>query len=382
MPDLYDLLKDTLSQSGPARAMDELISSLRAAKDFHRLFEALTLRAKHELGLPLLRTTDLAQASPEIREQLENRLMQACREVGQLLLAEGDIPGAYSYFQMIGELEPLRESLDTRIPSADEVPSLVEIALYRQVHPARGIALVLEHYGLCQAITACESLFGSPAPAIARQASVEQIIQRLHQDLSERLSAEITSREGSTPAPATLADWVATRDWLFEADNYHIDTSHLNAAVRMARLIEPTPLYREAADLCAYGERLSPRYRYPDPEPFGDVYADSRRFFLAMLDSSDEPSLAYFRRKAESLDPNEVGTYPIEIYLRMLQARGRLAEAIRFGTARPELVGGTLAALVDSICEEAGDYSALAASARQRQNGPAYLAALLAGLSS
>jgi hypothetical protein len=358
--------------------MDELIASLRATKDFHRLFEARTLQAKHELGLPLLRTTDLTLTAPEIREQLERRLMQACREVGGLLLIEGDIPGAYSYFHMIGELEPLREALDTKIPSTDEIPSLVDIALYRQVHPARGIALVLEHYGLCQAITACESLFGSPAPSIARQASVEQIIQRLHQDLSERLAAEIASREGSAPPPGTLAEWVVSRDWLFEADNYHIDTSHLNAAVRMARLIEPTPLYTLAADLCAYGERLSFRYRYPDSEPFGDVYADSRRFFLAMLDPADEESLAYFRSKAESLDPSEVGTYPIEVYLRMLQSRGRLADAIRFGTARPELVGGTLAALVDSICEEAGDYSALAASARQRQNGPAYLAALLA----
>jgi hypothetical protein len=362
--------------------MDELIASLRASKDHHRLFEARTLQAKQELGLPLLRTTDLAQASPEIRQHLENRLMEACREVGQLILAEGDIPGAYVYFQMIGELEPVREALDTKVPPADEVPSLVDIALYRQVHPARGIALVLEHYGLCQAITACESLFGSPTPSVARQASVEQIIQRLHQDLSERLASEIASTEGSPPPPGTLADWVASRDWLFEAENYHIDTSHLNSAVRMARLIEPTTLYRQAADLCSYGERLSPRYKYPDPEPFADVYADSRRFFLAMLDPSDEKSLAYFQQKAESLDPSKVGTYPIEVYLRMLQARGRHADAIRFGTARPELVGGSLATLVDSICEEAGDYSALAVLARQRQNGPAYLAALLAGGSS
>ena len=43
---------------------------------------------------------------------------------------------------------------------------------------------------------------------------------------------------GQPPADATLAELVTANEWIFENDNYHIDTSHLSATVRFARLIE------------------------------------------------------------------------------------------------------------------------------------------------
>jgi hypothetical protein len=375
---IFDQLQSTLQQQGPSAALGSLVDFLTQSKQYHRLFEALTLRAKFDLNLPVSVHADLSQIDLASKTALEDRLMQACRDVGNLLLEDGDVPGAYSYLQMIGELQPIQDSLQSSIPKPEEVAAWIDIALYRGVHPARGIALIIEHYGLCQAITACESLFAQNTPAPARRTAVEQVVDRLHHDLVQRLASEIEAKEGSQPRAHSIADLISARTWLFDDDNYHIDTSHLQAAVRMARLIDSTKAFEQATELCRYGEKLSPKYRYADPEPFADVYADSRRFFETLLGRSTDEGLAYFKEKAHHLEPADVGTFPIEVYLRLLQGLGRQQEAIAFLQTRSNLVPGNLGGLVDTICEEVGDYSMLAAWARDRENVPAYLAALLA----
>ena len=58
----------------------------------------------------------------------------------------------------------------------------------------------------------------------------------------------------------TVLKLIEGRDWLFEDDGYHIDTSHLSSVVQMAVHLTPCDELRLARELCAYGKRLSPRF--------------------------------------------------------------------------------------------------------------------------
>ncbi len=49
----FDLIEQTFREQGAASAIDRLVTEIERDKDHHRLFDALCLRAKHGLGLPL-----------------------------------------------------------------------------------------------------------------------------------------------------------------------------------------------------------------------------------------------------------------------------------------------------------------------------------------
>src|SRR5262249_33042441 len=140
------------------------------------------------------------------------------------------------------------------------------------------LSLILARYGTCQGITACEQLLAQGLKQDVRNDCIRLLVRQLHRELLERLGAEIAAKEGRAPAGASVPMLLKGRDWLFEDENYHIDTSHLNAVVRLSRLLPKGEELLLAMQLCEYGQRLSQRYRYPDPPPFEDVYADTAVF--------------------------------------------------------------------------------------------------------
>lgn len=375
---MFDVIQKRFREAGPAAALEALVEHLSRAQDFHRLFEARTMLARRELGLPPLARGGFDRLAPEAREALENRLAAACREVGVAMLEAGNLAGGYHYLQMIDETAPVREKIEALVdPAPEDLPTVVEIAVARGVHPERGIDLILEHYGLCQAVSACESLYASGVSETVREGCVRRLVRAIHAELSARLRGEVERREQAPPSGESLVEWLVGRDWLFEDENYHIDASHLNAIVRMARVL---PACREAelcVDLCEYGRRLSPRFRYPDPPPFEDVYEDGLRYFEVVLGRNVESGLARFRAKAEASDPREVGAFPLEVYLHLLRRCGRLHEAVAFASRRACDLPGSTAATVDEICLEAGDFDAMMRMARERGDPLGFAAALI-----
>ena len=302
--------------------------------------------------------------------------MAACRDVGLALLEEGDIASAYNYLHMIDEIDPLRDYIEQAVTTPDALPAVIDVALARGVHPARGVSLVLEHYGLCHAITACESLMSS-MPSHATCACIATVVRATHEELTRRLRDEIVKREG-TPPVGHVRDWLDDRRWLFENDNYHLDTSHLNAVVRMARVLPQCDETHLAIDLCSYGNRLSEKYRYPDPCPFENVYADTQRYLEVIAGLGGDEHLAYFRAKADAANPLEVGTYPAEIHVHLLRSTGRIDEAIAYAEKHLNEQAGSASSTVNEICQSAGDYEAMARLARRRGDVLSYAAALIA----
>ena len=375
---VFDAIQERLRERGAVAALESLVERLSLAQDFHRLFEARIMLARRELGLPLLARDRLDSLAPEVREALEDRLAAACRDVGVAMLDAGNLAGGFEYLQMIGETAPVREKIEALVdPSPEDVAAAVEIAVARGVHPERGIQLILEHYGLCQAVTACETLSVQGASESVREGCVRRLVRAIHAELSLRIEQEIERREQAPPSGASLVERLVGRDWLFEDDNYHIDASHLNAIVRMARVL---PACREAElciELCEYGRRLSPRYRYPDPPPFEDVYEDGLRYFEVVLGRNVESGLARFRAKAEASDPREVGAFPLEVYLHLLRRCGRIHEAVEFASRRACDLPGSTAAAVNEICLESGAFDAMIRMARERGDPVSFAAALI-----
>jgi hypothetical protein len=379
---VFDELERTLTTEGPAAAADRLVETLRTAGNYDALFYALLLRARQRLGADPVPTRPASELPEALHTPYEDAIRDASRTVGQLFIDAADIPRAWNYFRLIGEPGPVRDAIENVVLGEDdEFFPLVEIALHQGVHPRKGFDLVLDRQGICNAIT----IFGGFEAALApddRAYCARRLVFALHDQLRERLRAEIHQHDGTElPAAATMPELIAGRDWLFGDDSYLIDVSHLGAVVQAAARLPPGHEgLPKAIELCDYGARLSPKMRYPGEPPFEDLYTDHGVYLRVLVRKDVEHGLDRFRIKAETLDPEEVGTRPAEVYVNLLLLAGRPASAAAaarkyLGTADERSLScpGPL-----ELTRREGDYAAFAEIARARGDVVHFLAGLLA----
>jgi hypothetical protein len=135
-----------------------------------------------------------------------------------------------------------------------------------------------------------------------------------------------------------------------------------------------------ARELCAYGERLSPKLRYPGEPPFDDLYCDAGTYLGVLAGEDVEAGLAHFRAKVEAMDPDR-GSLPAEVYVNLLLHAGRCNEAL--AVAREHLTDADERQLTCpgplELSRRAEDYRAFAEVARARGDAVHFLAGLLAG---
>ncbi len=261
-----------------------LAQRLRDEKRYHELFDALLLATRHRLGLPIVLTAPLDDLPESERNQVETAYLDACREIGLLLLGEGDVRSAWHYLRPLGDKSLVARQLERLEPNEENLEDIIEIALHQAVAPSLGFRLVLEHFGVCNAITAFDSSIAGLRRA-DRQAPAAMLVRRLHADLLESLAADIRRREQSQVAETSIPRLLEDREWLFLNNNYHIDTTHLAAVVRFARAIDDPATLRLAVELTEYGRRLARQFQFVGDEPFVDAYATHALFFGASLAS-------------------------------------------------------------------------------------------------
>src|SRR6516165_8959080 len=97
-PAVFDSLKVRLAADGPKAAADQLCESLRQAGDYGKLFYALLLKTRIEMGILPIPTASAVDLSNAQQEQYEQAIREACRTVGLLFLDAGNIGAAFSYF--------------------------------------------------------------------------------------------------------------------------------------------------------------------------------------------------------------------------------------------------------------------------------------------
>jgi hypothetical protein len=383
-PGIFDDLQQCLADQGPASAIDRLCTLLRERKDYPALFYALLLKKRHELGVSPIPTGPSQDLPEALHEPYEQAIREAARLVGGLLLEEGNIPHAWGYFRMIGEPEPVARTLEKIQPAeGDDIQPLIEIAYHHGVLPRKGFDWILERYGICNAITTVTSQDQS-LPADVRDYCLRRLVRALYAELFERLKAEIIHREEKEPAATTIRELMTGRDWLFEDDCYHIDMSHLGAVVQMSIYLPPSEELALARELCAYGQRLSPRFQQQADPPLDDFYRDHGVYLAVLAGDGVEEGLAHFRAKVEGADVEEFGTRPAEVLINLLLQVERPAEAL--AVARRFLANGDRRQLIcpdiPQLCQRAGDYRTLAEVARQQADPVHFMAGLLASRQS
>jgi hypothetical protein len=378
-PTIFDDLHQCLTEAGPDAAIERLCAVLRDRKDYTALFYALLLKKRHELGVSPVPTGPSQDLPEEVHGPYEDAIRAAARLVGQLYLDEGNIPHAWIYFRMIGDPEPVARALEQVQPAeGEDIQPVIEIAYHHGVNPRKGFDLILERYGICNAITTVTSQEMS-LPGDVREYCLTRLVRALYHELLERLKGEIVRREGAAPDPATIGDLMAGRDWLFEDDFYHIDISHLGAVVQMSMYLPAGEELNMARQLCGYGTRLSPRFQQPGDSPFQDMYRDYAVYLAILAGENVEQNLDHFRAKIETADPETDGTRPAEVLVNLLLRLDRPAEALAVGRRHLTKVENRslLCPGITELCQRAHDYGALTEVGRELADPVHFMAGLL-----
>jgi hypothetical protein len=383
-PTAFQVLDQALRASGPSAVLDHLVRDLTERGETRALLDALLLKARHELGLPLIQAGNLGELAEPIRTEYEERYVAAIRTVGTRLLDAGDIPGSWPYFRAIGEIEPVAGAIAAYVPVEDDerLGPIIEVAFNQGANPRRGFELILDQYGTCSAITAFEHL---PSEEATRIAAADRLVRRVHDDLVANLRAEIAQRGQPLPPEGTsIAALIAGRPWLFADDAYHIDISHLAAVVRVAPMLRDPATIAQAVGLTDYGRNLSPRHRSEGEPPFEAHYEDHALYLRALLGGAGDidAALHHFREKlgqADGADAGAEGAYSAQILVGLLLRLDRLDEAIDVAAEHlarlPE--SSLLCPSVAQLCQRAGQPGRLARIARANGDLVHYAAAIL-----
>jgi hypothetical protein len=376
----FENLKSELDAHGPDAVLAQVAKQLRGEKKYHELFEALKMQVRRKLRLPISTSEGADSLSEAKRNELEEGLVAACREVGTLLLKEGKVREGWMYLRPVGYRAEAAKLLADVKPSDDNTEEIIEVTLHEGVDIARGFGLVLESYGTCSSITTYDSSVAR-RPRKEQEPAARLLLHRLHADLLGSVKADIARQEGTQPKEKTLKELVADRDWLFQENSYHIDTTHLASTTRIARNCSDPADLRLGLDLTEYGRRLSAQFQYQGDEPFAETYPAHSLYFQALLGENVEEALAYFKNKAEMLDPQYHTLVPAETYVDLLARLGRYKEAVAAAIAlsKPGVQPVGIAPSLLELAEKAGDYSAVLEYCKGRGDTLGYAAALVAG---
>ena len=374
----FDQLQSALAAGGPEAALAETAKVLREQKKFHELFEVLKMQVRRRIGLPLLYSDTGDSLGEAQRTQLEEGLVAACREVGSLLLKGGKVREGWMYLRPVGDKAEAARLLSAIEPGEENTEDLIEVCLHEGIDIARGFGLVLSSYGTCSSITTYDNSVAR-RPRIEQQPAARQLLHRVHADLVASVKHDIARQEGQQPKETSLRDLVADRDWLFQDNAYHLDTTHLAATVRIARVLSDPADLRLALDLTEYGRRLSEQFQYQGDEPFAEMYPAHAYYFQALLGENVDEALAFFQSRAEMLDPQYHGLAPVETYVDLLSRVGRHRQAIdaavKLNPKGLQPIGQAPSLL--ELAEKAGDYSPVMNYCREKGDLLGFAAALV-----
>src|SRR5260370_8182942 len=128
----FERLERTYRSDGVEAVFDLLIRRARDERDSRVLFGARIMQARHRLGLPLIETEPVLDLPAGQRLTYETAFREAARETGELLLAGGDIAGAWAYFKAIGAPPPVATAIE-RLNGANTLPPLITIPFHQDL---------------------------------------------------------------------------------------------------------------------------------------------------------------------------------------------------------------------------------------------------------
>lgn len=299
----------TASQHASAQdILTRLIATLEQDQQYGAWFEALKLQARFDLGLEPWSVGSVEVLSAEVQRQLEDRLVEACRLVGERMIAAGRIAEGWMYLRPVGDaaraVELLR-GLEAKDEYADQI---IEVALGYGVAPAWGFELLLGRMGTCNAITAFDTQMVNAALP-ERQQAAALLVRHLYTELLKNVRHHgLKHSTGTAPvlesevAAFDLLQWLERVPDLTANQNYHTDPSHLSSVVRIGRIVDDPEPQRLAWQLCGYGRQLDELFQpqgYAVFEPYFDAH---QSYFEVLLSPESSPAgLDFFRQRRAEL---------------------------------------------------------------------------------
>ena len=376
----FDRITELKESAGPKAAIDFLIETLREEKNFHKLFDAMLLKKKQELGLPLVRPTSLEDVPDDQRPEFEKFYIDSAREVGRLLLESDQLNEAWLYFRTIQEPQVVAEALDkTPLPDDyEKAQELINIALYEGANPIRGLEYLLQSNGTCNTITALDQAIGQ-FPEDDRKRAAQVMVKHLYDELLASVKADVDRRMTLPPSAKepTLRELILGKDWLFQDGNYHIDVSHLNSVVRFARFLDADcPELDLATQLAQYGSQLDQQYQYPAEPPFDDYYAAHLQFFNLLSGHNVDDAVTFFEQKIAA-DPDEEDQQMIAyVLVDVLVRTNRLEKAMAVASKHLRFLDEQSFSFPE-LCNKAGDKAAWADTAKEKGDLVSFTAAIV-----
>lgn len=323
--EIFDLLDQKRDDS--PEMLDRMIEHFRGSRQPMELFEALKMRTRCRLGLPLVTSEGEPVRPEEVERQLEVGLLDACREAGTMLMEEGRVAEGWMYLRPTGDTELARQLIGRVDITEDNYDEMIQVLLHEGIDVGRGFQAVLDHQGTCNSITLYEQSLAARSKS-DRKAAASRLLDHLYNELISLLRADIANRESPPGEDETLAEMVEKRRWVLEDGGYHLDTTHLSSTVRIAVLLDDPVQLKKAWELTQYGRRLHHQFQYPGEEPFVDFYPAHAAYFSILLGDHVDAGLKMFERKARTVDAVAQGTAAIETYVDLLDRVGRPTEAV------------------------------------------------------
>jgi hypothetical protein len=372
---VFERIEERFRSQGPEAVFDAGVDYAREQRDHGLLFGMRAMQARHRLGLALIDTGPVPRLPSDQQAVYEGALREAAREAGNLLLTGGDIVVAWPYFKAIGDYGPVAAAIES-VNEGENLDGVIEIAFQEGVNPRKGFELLIQHHGICSAIT----WFGSIRNSGSRQQCLNLLVEALYREVQKALRETIAATECAPPAAASVAELMAGRPWLFDGMRYYVDSTHVASILGFARELEDPPALRMAVELADYGEALNPMFHYRGEPPFDDPYVDGGIYLRAILGDEVETAITHFRGKAVTKSVIPGDTTPAEVLIDLLVRLNRYEEAIQasleylpVSTVSPDGCPS-----ISQLCQMAADYPKLRELSQQRGDLLGYAAGLIA----
>ena len=319
----FELVKRLLDQEKTPELLQYLAEHFISEKQYSELFEIRKFQIRNQLGLPLNLENQLHALRTEQQRDMEDRLLDACKEVGSLCFASGDISRGWMFLQPLIDRESVKQIIESVSVNDKNLDELIEVALYQWGAPEFGYRLLLENQGTCNGITFFDTQIAYQ-DSETRKNLTEILIDHLYHELISNINAVVAERNPGESENQSLIGLIDQHSWIFENCGHHIDVTHLASAVRIARFAETHASLNQAIELCTYGKKLDPQLQYESEPPFENLYSDHAHFFQAILGVDTETAIAHFKSKAQRWAGTEfehdVRAVLIELFVRTDQS--------------------------------------------------------------
>lgn len=322
------------SSANADQMFEHVIQFYAGSRCATEMFEAMKMRLRAQLGLPIIAREDEPRLPDELQQQLENGLLKACRDAGTMLIQDGKISDGWMYLRVLDDKNLGRKLLASTEITDENYDEMIQVLLHEGVDLGRGFRAVIDHQGTCNSVTLFDQAIVGRSKQ-DRQAAAAELLDHFYDELTAMVQADVATRQPNKPAAPNpvaanqnLGQLLSEQDWLLKDGGYHLDTTHLSAVVRNASVLEDPKLLGKARELVQYGRGLHHEFQYPGDEPFVDFYPAYAVFYDVLLGVNVDAGLEIFRRKAERADTDRHGTAAAETYVDLLHRIGRHRDAV------------------------------------------------------